>query len=113
MLNVYFAFEGLTGSIRSCFGNTEKAIKDLNITRTAAGHYTCIFLTDYPINRDQLPIIQVIANGPAEGAGICNIVDTSFLFLPTACVFPYQITLDIKAYGGATDPDIVMVAYAQ
>jgi hypothetical protein len=113
MLNVYFAFEGSTAKVLSCFGNTEKAIENLSVTRTAAGKYTCVFLTGHRVNQNQQPIIQGTSNGRTETAGICNIVRTNIVFSPTYGVYPYQITIDIESYGGVADPDIIMVTYSQ
>lgn len=113
MLNVYFTFEGPTGNVRSCFGNTEKAIEDLMVTRTAVGAYTCVFLTGHHIDRNQLPIINVASSGPTGTAGVCNVVTTNFFFIPEAPVFNYRITFDIETYGGTSEPAIMMVSYTQ
>lgn len=114
LLNIYFAFEGPTAKVLNYFGNTEKAIEGLNVTRTAAGQYTCVFLTGHKINSNQQPIIQVTSSGPAGSAGICNIINNiSVVFFPTYGVYPYQVTLNIETYGGAPDPAIMMVAYVQ
>jgi hypothetical protein len=114
MLNVYFAFEGATANVLSYFGNTEKAIAGLNVTRTAAGQYTCVFLSGYTINPNQQPIIQLSPSGPTGTAGICNVISSSVVFIPTNGIYPYQITLAIETYAGTPlDPAIMMVAYAQ
>lgn len=113
MLNIYFAFAGPTANVLSCFGNTEKAIEDLNVTRTAAGQYTCVFLTGHQVNQNQQPIIQVTSSGPTGTTGVCNVISSSVVFFPTYGVYPYQITLTIETYAGAPDPAIMMVSYAQ
>ncbi|KAG6558726.1 Coxiella burnetii protein of unknown function (DUF807) (plasmid) [Candidatus Rhabdochlamydia oedothoracis] len=113
MLNVYFAFEGPTAKVLSYFGNTEKAIENLSVNRTAAGKYTCVFLTGRRVNQNQQPIVQGTSNGRTETVGICNIIRTNIVFFPNYGAYPYQITIDIESYGGAADPDIIMVAYSQ
>ncbi|WP_342227071.1 DUF807 family protein [Rickettsiella endosymbiont of Rhagonycha lignosa] len=112
MLNVYFAFAGPTGNVLNYFGNSEAAIGGLTVTRTAAGQYTCVFLTKHKIEPDQQPIIQVSSSGPSGAAGIDNVISSNVVFVPTMSEFTTQVTLNIETYGGALDPDIMMVSYA-
>ncbi|MES2141422.1 MAG: hypothetical protein V4471_00830 [Pseudomonadota bacterium] len=109
MLKVYFAFEGPTGNVLNYFGNSEKAIQGLAVTRTAPGQYTCVFLTENIILGLQ-PVVQVSSSGLSGSAGINNVISSAALFMPTG-VFNYQVTLNIETYGGAPDPAIMMVAY--
>lgn len=112
MLNVYFAFAGATGNVLNYFGNSDAAIGGLTVTRKVAGQYTCVFLTKYNIQASQQPIIQVTSSGLPGTAGINNVVSHSVVTVPTMSEFKYQVTLNIETYGGAPDPNIMMVAYA-
>ncbi len=102
------AFAGATGRVLNYYSN----IRNINITRTAAGRYTVSFLTDCNLDesKDIYPIINVTCQSTSGTATVVNVLNPTAIYQSrNERGFKYQISFQIETINIAvTLPSVLL-----